>query len=245
MMDKDMGRIINEENEGLFSEHKRETAVDFVINNVKNLLITKKLIPGDRLPSESELCKSMAVSRSSLREAMKILSAFGIVEIKRGDGTYIAQADNKVKFDPFLFSLIQSQPDIKDLAELRGLMEHSIVRLIIENAGEEDIKNIQKAHSNMETVIARGVFTPQEISYCEGLFHNALGRATKNKLVEKIYGFVMELFDPSIKRTHENEKTGLSVLRIHKNILDSLVEKDYEKAYKAVEESIVQWQKLI
>lgn len=244
-MDEETVQIKNEENKGLFSEHKRETAVDFVINNIKNLLIMKKLIPGDRLPSESELCKSMAVSRSSLREAMKILSAFGIIEIKRGDGTYIAQADNRVKFDPFLFSLIQSQPDIKELAQLRGLIEHAVVKLIIENAEAEDIESIRKAHFEMERVITQEVFTPQVISYYEANFHSALGCATRNKLVERIYNFIMELFDPSIKSTHENEKTGLSVLRIHKNILDSLIEKDLEKAYEAIEKSIVEWQKLI
>ncbi|HYE83767.1 MAG TPA: FCD domain-containing protein [Clostridia bacterium] len=244
-MDKEIDQIMNEESQELFAEHKKETAVDFVINSIKNLLIMKKLIPGDRLPSESELCKSMAVSRSSLREAMKILSAFGIVEIKRGDGTYIAQADNKIKFDPFLFSLIQSQPDIKDLAQLRGTLEHAVVKLIIENAEDEDIENIRKAHLEMEKVIQQGVFTTQAISYCEANFHNALGHATRNKLVEKIYNFVMELFNPFIKRTHENEKTGESVLRIHKNILDSLAEKDMRKAYEAIEESIIEWQKLI
>ena len=244
-MDKEIIQIKNEESEDLFMEHKKETAVDFVINNIKSLLIMKKLIPGDRLPSEAELCKSMAVSRGSLREAMKILSAFGIIEIRRGDGTYIAQADNRVKFDPFLFSLIQSQPDVKDLAQLRGLFEHAVVKLIIENAEEKDIENIQKAHLEMERVVKHETFTLQALSCYEANFHKALGRATQNKLVEKIYDFIMELFEPSIKRTHENEKTGLTVLRIHKNILDSLIEKNLEKAYAAIEESIIEWQKLI
>src|SRR6056297_1598946 len=90
----------------LFKTTKRESAVDLVINTIKKLIINKKLQPGDRLPSEMELANSFDVSRGSIREAMKILSAFGIVEIKRGDGTYISDSFNKDIFDPLLFRLI-------------------------------------------------------------------------------------------------------------------------------------------
>ena len=65
----------------LFRANKRESAVDLVVNNIKQLLIEKKLKPGDRLPSELEISEGMNVSRGSVREAMKILSAFGLVDL--------------------------------------------------------------------------------------------------------------------------------------------------------------------
>ena len=66
----------------LFKKDKRESAVDIVVNNIKQLLIERKLKPGDRLPSELEISEGMGVSRGSVREAMKILTAFGLVDIR-------------------------------------------------------------------------------------------------------------------------------------------------------------------
>ena len=66
---------------------KKKTATDVVIDKIKSLLLAKELKPGDLIPPENELANAMNVSRGSVREAMKVLSAFGIVEIKRGNGT--------------------------------------------------------------------------------------------------------------------------------------------------------------
>ena len=60
----------------LFKTNKRESAVDIVVNNIKQLLVEQKLKPGDRLPNELEISEGLGVSRGSVREAMKILSAF-------------------------------------------------------------------------------------------------------------------------------------------------------------------------
>ena len=66
---------------------RRQSAVDIVVNNIKQLLIDRKLKPGDRLPNELEISEGLCVSRGSVREAMKILSAFGLVDIRVGNGT--------------------------------------------------------------------------------------------------------------------------------------------------------------
>ena len=75
----------------LFRANKRESAVDFVVNNIKKLLVEQKLKPGDRLPNEVEISEAMNVSRGSVREALRILTAFGLVESRVGTGTYICQ----------------------------------------------------------------------------------------------------------------------------------------------------------
>ena len=64
----------------LFRANKRESTVDIVVNNIKKLLIERKLKPGDRLPNEVEISEAMNVSRGSVREALRILTAFGLVE---------------------------------------------------------------------------------------------------------------------------------------------------------------------
>jgi DNA-binding FadR family transcriptional regulator len=229
----------------LFVAEKRESTVDSVINSVKEALITERLHPGDRLPSETELSSQLSVSRGSIREAMKILSAFGIVEIRRGDGTYIARSDHKVIFDPFLFSLILSGADIREMVELRELMEFAIVKLVITNAPREDIQSIEGAIDDMDRRIRENKWnSPEELAGSDLNFHRALGRATKNILVQKIYDFVMDFFTPSITKTHRNQGNGLKALAQHRNIYRALIDRNLDGAIEAVEESIILWKQL-
>jgi GntR family transcriptional repressor for pyruvate dehydrogenase complex len=229
----------------VFRADKLESAVDRVLNVFKEALITGKLVPGDRLPSEIELSQSLSISRGSIREAMKILAAFGIVEIRRGDGTYIAKSDHKVIFDPLLFSLILSNANVKELVELRELMEFAIVKLIIDNAGEAELHSIERTIVQMEERIERyGEIGVDELVQSDLDFHRALGDAAQNRLVEKIYDFVMDFFAPSIRITHENERGGRKALFHHQKIYATLKSRNVEEAIEAVEGSIVAWKEL-
>ena len=229
----------------VFRADKLESTVDRVLNVFKEALITGKLVPGDRLPSEIDLSRSLSISRGSIREAMKILAAFGIVEIRRGDGTYIAKSDHKVIFDPLLFSLILSNANVKELVELRELMEFAIVKLIVENVGDEELQGIERTISQMEELIENyrkiGV---DELVQSDLDFHRALGDAAQNRLVDKIYSFVMDFFAPSIRITHENERGGRRALFHHQRIYTALKKRNVDEAVEAVEESILAWKEL-
>jgi len=233
--------------DGLFKAEKIESAVDRVINAIKEALISGKLLPGERLPSESELSKSLSISRGSIREAMKILSAFGIVEVRRGDGTYIAESQQKAIFDPLLFSLILSKANMRELVELRELMEIAIVKLIIKNAEDEDLRLIEQTIADMENKILQGSERPtSQLAQLDIDFHHALGRATKNRLVEKIYDFIIEFFSPSIRIAHEKlTDKGFTALHDHKRIFQALTRRNIEEAIEQVEKSIFEWKELI
>lgn len=230
---------------GIFSAIRQESAVDRVINTIKQALITRKLLPGDKLSSEIELSKDLSISRGSVREAMRVLSAFGIVEIRRGDGTYISQSDKKVIFDPLLFNLILSRAHKKELVELRELMECAIVKLIIENAEEADLLKLKHAVDEMgERTHSKHGNRPEELAQSDLSFHKAMGEATKNKLVEKIYDFVMDFFAPWILLTHKNQEKGKSAYVLHQSIYQSLVNRDFKEALVAVKNSIDAWKEL-
>ncbi|MGI5888583.1 MAG: FadR/GntR family transcriptional regulator, partial [Oscillospiraceae bacterium] len=95
-----------------FTYSKRESAVDVVINSIKQLLIDGKLKPGDKIPNELEISQGLGVSRGSVREAMKILSALGIVDIKVGNGTYVRSKPDSELLDSLLFSYYITNPNI-------------------------------------------------------------------------------------------------------------------------------------
>jgi DNA-binding FadR family transcriptional regulator len=230
---------------GLFRAEKPLSAVDRVINLVKEALIREELSPGDRLPSETELSRQLAVSRGSIREAMKVLSASGIVEVRRGDGTYISRSDRDVAFEPLLFSLILGKEDMRQLVELRELLEVAIVKLVLANAGPDNLARIEEAVVRLEELIDRGENKPERLAEADVAFHRALGRATGNRMVERIYSFVMDFFAPSIETTHRKQRKGTLAREQHRRIFNALRDRDLGRAVEAVDESIVSWKRYI
>ncbi len=222
------------------------SSVDFVVNSIKDLLLGKKVLPGDRLPPETELCRLLSVSRGSVREAMKILSALGIVEVKRGDGTYISTGSGEVMFDPLLFSLIVSQPEFGELKELRLILEKNVVRLAILNATEDDLLQLRECVEKTQSLKDKAEKKYDELLALDLEFHAILGRAGKNRPLETIYRFVMQYFRPFIAQSltkHSNfsrESTDA-----HQKILAAVEQRDVLAAEKAVEESTEVWEFLI
>jgi len=218
----------------LVAEDKRQSAVSYVIANIKRWILTKKLKPGDRLPSESELSKLLSTSRGSIREAMKNLSAFRIIQIRQGDGTYVSTTVGSVPFDPLLFSLILTEAETHEILELRESIEIIVVKLIIKNAGEDDLERLKEVPRALEDRIAMKA-DRNEIIARDLEFHATMAEICGNRLIEKIYGFIMEFLQPTIR--------GEGVVPAHGNILDALLRRDVEKAVKAIILSHDPWER--
>jgi len=225
----------------LFTAAKRQSRVELVIDTFERLLIEKKLKPGDRIPNEFELTKSLSTSRGTLREAMKILASFGVVEIKPGDGTYVSQSMNKHLFDRLVFQLILSDADKTQLMELRELIEVGLVKLIVENATDEDLAEIEKRHLAMVERVEAHLADPKELTRFDIAFHTALGKASRNQLVGRIYEFTLDLFTPSMEETHQQPDRGVNAVKFHGRLVEALKTRDRSKAIAAVEDSIQQW----
>jgi DNA-binding FadR family transcriptional regulator len=220
---------------------ERRSAVETVIDTIERLILTKRLRPGDRLPSEFELTRTLATSRGSIREAIKILSSFGVLEIRRGDGTFVSESLSRRLFDHLVFQMILSDPDKRMLKELRELIEIGIIQLVLANAVDDDLRAIQDEVDRMAAKAAERDADPKALTELDLAFHRAIGRATKNELIQRIYGFTLDLFAHSIEETHRNKRKGLNALRCHKRILAGLLARDEASAKAAVRESIEQW----
>lgn len=225
----------------LFKSPQRMSAVDMVIEKIKELLLTKQLRPGDKLPNEMELTKSLSASRGSVREAMKILESFGILEIKRGDGTYISTDTSNTAIDHILFQLIMSDADKKKLMEMRELIESGIIKIIINNAEPADIQKMEQSLHKMEEMVAGGENDPNKLTAVDLEFHMAMGQATHNELIMKIYKFVLDLFAPSIVETQSKPGGSALGIKVHRMIFEGIQAKNLEQAEEAITTSIEAW----
>jgi len=229
----------------LFTNKKVKSAVEITIETIRNLLIGKQLKPGDKLPSELELSESLQISRGSIREAMKILSSYGIIQIRRGDGTYIATEMTDGLFDHLFFQMVLTDIDKKRLFELRELLEMGMVKLVIDNASDEDMLRIRHVHEKMVKAFTAGNCSVEELAEFDKNFHIAIADATKNQLIKKIYGFTLDLFTPSIITSVSRGGRGEYSIQHHELILKGLEERNREKTIQAIINSIEKWYILI
>jgi DNA-binding FadR family transcriptional regulator len=215
----------------------KRSVVEIVIDKIKELLIRDHLKPGDMLPSENELSQSIGVGRGSLREAMKILSSFGIVEIKRGDGTYIASSASQKIFDPLLFNLLIAKGNHSEIIELRRLIEIGIVELIIKNATDQDLTRLEEQYEDLRNKMTDGIADLKILSNSDLKFHYVMASITKNQMVESIYRFIAEIFAPTMH--------GDYALEPHELILEALHKRDLDLAIKAIEKHTEVWRGLM
>src|SRR5262245_7828430 len=98
--------------------------------------------PGDRLPSEADLCVALGIGRSTLREAMQSLAFVGLVEMRPGEGTYVVDGTQQLVESINTRGLLKTQKDIKDVSEARLVLETELAALAAERMEPADFKNL-------------------------------------------------------------------------------------------------------
>lgn len=226
-----------------FTPVEKGNLIEQIMETITDAIIRGQFKAGTKLPSEYELTEQLGVSRNSLREAMKILSAMGIVEIKRGDGTYVCSQIQPSLFDNVVYSIIYDLSTNSELLELRRVIDMQIMRLAMDKITDEDAENIWKNIHQMEEAITREDYTTTE--QLDYQFHLMLISVCRNKFFERMMKSVYGIFEKSIINTVAYEKRSSKVVRHHKNILNCILKKEADRIKEVVEESLETWQNQI
>ena len=221
-----------------FKNIKHESVVDEIIEVFKQKLISGDLKPGQKLPSESELVEQLGVGRSALREAIKMLSALGVVDVRRGDGTYIVEEVSSESLNELVFQIILEAGINLELLGLRKLLQIGYCRLCAEKASAGDIKIIEKAANNFENLVYRDDRNIEQLTQADLNFHYSIIDATKNLLVIRICRAVEEMFFGSIRNTVSNIVRQQEGSEGHRKILTAIKERNPESIRKAVISSL-------
>ncbi len=115
-----------------------ELKSDRVIAELERRILDGTLKPGDRLPPESELCEMLGVSRSVVRDAMRTLSARGLITVRQGHGTTVTQPGDSVFAEAFLLVVARSDLTIGQVLDARMALDTALVPLLIGNGQAED-----------------------------------------------------------------------------------------------------------
>lgn len=185
------------------------------------------LRPGDRLPSERELAQRFRVSRVTVRQALSVLQAMGLIDSRVGDGTF-ARADGQSLTVTVLASVLHSPPgSLAEQLELRRLLEPQVARLAAERATEADLWEMRDRLVQQRERHARGqAFVDEDIG-----FHLAIARATQNALLVRMIESIHELLRGSRERSLGTAAGRERSLRWHGKIEAAIAGGDAQAAF--------------
>lgn len=116
---------------------------DEAILKIKEMLLSGQLRPGDRLPPEKELSEELGLSRSSLREAVKALELIRVLDVRRGDGTYVTSLEPRLLLEAMSFVVdLHQDASIMDLFEVRRILEPAAAVIAARKADPQDIEKL-------------------------------------------------------------------------------------------------------
>ncbi|VAX28695.1 Transcriptional regulator, GntR family [hydrothermal vent metagenome] len=204
---------------------------------IEEAILSKELSPGDKLPSEHELCEQFGVSRTSVREAVRILTTQGIVEVKKGRGIFVKNLSSQNVTDGILkfYQHRLGGEYAADLIHTRQALEPSIAYFAAKNRTEEDLELIEK---NLR-LIEKNHDNPEESAKYDIEFHDSLARASKNMLFVLMMRPLHKLIPPIKSKIHAELKGSTDVALLwHAKIYQAIKNKDAERARDAMIEHL-------
>lgn len=192
------------------------------------ITIEKRFSVGDKLPNEIELSDELNVSRTTLREAIRILVAYNILEIRRGKGTYVTE---KVLEQPQdLEQLSAVKVNAKDLYEMRLIFEPEAAYLAAVRGTDAEIKRILDYGKRIEDEIRNGKDRTQD----EHSFHKAIAQATHNEFMNKLMPILYQAISKGVVLSTQSEKAISDTLGDHRMIMEFLEQRNAEGTKNAM-----------
>lgn len=208
-----------------------ESPTDKIIQQLKQLITTGQLKPGDRLPAERVLAERLGVGRSYVREAIRKLEFFGLLKTSPQSGTYVSGYSIKM-IEGVLTDIINfNKDDFSALIEARYYMEINAARLAAMRRTDEDLELLRAAVADYDNKVNSKQDAVQEDMF----IHLRIANATKNSVFESM---LLMLLPDIIKNIIENkicgDNRGVQAIAEHHEILQAIADKDADAAGAAM-----------
>jgi len=212
------------------------TRTNLIAQKLEALIVDGHLQPGDKVPSERQLCQRFDTSRASVREAIKLLRGRELIDTQQGKGTYVNSLVKEVDEETPLSRLYNSHPGmLYDLLDVRELLEGQATFLAAERGTDKDFYHITKAYKNMNTSPTTSELT--EVAKLDHIFHKAIYEASHNPVLIHTLQSLMQLMrssvETSVKRLYLRTKPKKIIDEDHKTIFSLIMARKPEEAQTA------------
>jgi GntR family transcriptional repressor for pyruvate dehydrogenase complex len=234
----------------MFETVKPNKVSEHIIEQIRKAIFEGQLKPGDKLPSERELVENFKVSKATLREAIRSLEVLGFLEIRKGasGGSFVTEVDMEKARDCFTNFLHFKNLSLKDLSEVRLLLEPHIAEKAALGINEEDLKRLEELLRECDYVLRHNI--PIESRKNEVEFHRIIASVTGNPILMFILDFVENLLIDTKEILQPSREFSQKVQKAHRRIYKALLERNGKKAraemvkhVREVEQDLVALQK--
>ena len=201
-----------------------------IADRLTELIAQRRFLPGEKLPSEPELAQELQVSRTTLREALRILTTRGLVEVRRGVGTFVTESKS-VHADYDVLKIQNTNVSTKDLYEMRLMFEPQAAYYACLRASDEELETIFRYGDLDEEMIRRRDPLWDE---AEQKFHNSIASATHNQFITALLPIFNRAIHQGIILANESPEVSEMTLHDHRLLMEYLRERNPEGAKTAM-----------
>ena len=214
------------------------SAVQRLLDAFNRDLISGQLRPGDRIPTEVELSEQFGVARNTVREAVKILVAMGVLEIRRPVGTFVCEGFTEPMISPLIYGVILGRGDSYDeLMDLREIIETGTMLTVIRNASDEEILTLSAVLDALREACLSSNPDVETVFEKDNAFHESIMALSHNRMVERIADIVRTM---THDMRHESVELMLSKGRneefylAHEKLYRLLRDRDVDGVYSEI-----------
>lgn len=217
-----------------YSPIPRANLTEEIVKRIINIITELGMKPGDKLPTERELVATFRVGRSSIREAIKILSAIGVVRIVAGAGMFVGNGNLSLLAKPLSLGFLRGGRGTAELIEARRLLEVELAGLAAERASTEEVASMKdglaEMHAHQEDIER---YTESDIR-----FHLAVARGAHNEVLLDLLETLQHIIRNWIFKSIEEVEGMPSSIHEHVPIYDAISAHDSVRARAAMNEHL-------
>lgn len=203
-----------------------------IVEQIRSAILEGELKIGDQLPSEKDFSKHFGVSKSSLREAYRVLEAYGLLEIRQGmtGGAFIKEVDLSTVKDSLVNYFFFQNPGLREYTQIRTFLEPQVVKICAEIITDKDIEYLENNILAMEEEPEGETF----MSDLDSAFHKKLVDITDNKIISLVVESVQKALINIKRIVHTDQDFLKMVCNGHRKIVSALKAHDPEQASRAM-----------
>ena len=211
---------------GIKNEKDTEKLSDITARRIRTMIeADNRFKVGDKLPNENDFANELGISRSTLREAIRMLTSAGILEIKRGKGTYVTDSTVIESND-----IGEINSGLDDLFEMRLMFEPDCAYYAAQRATDEEIEIICKYGEAIERKIISG----EDRTYEEQKFHESIANATHNSFVKQFMPIIFNAIKKGVEVMQKDQNVNKDNLNDDRLIMDFLKARNADGARTAM-----------
>jgi GntR family transcriptional repressor for pyruvate dehydrogenase complex len=204
---------------------EKQNVVDIVFNTLRQEIVDRHFLAGDKLPATGELAREFGVSETTVKLALQRLATLGLIETRVGQGSFVLEFDAE-QYLSQIDELVLGKSDISMIIEFRMYFEMGIIRLAIRKATEENYANMEHILSQMETTdIENNVVRHAKLDY---QFHLEICKSTQNTIFVLIYEMIGKIL---FRHT-----TALNRAYFHKHVAGQIRDEIHTKLFHALKD---------